>query len=99
MAESATVSFNLEPEIKEKAESLLNPLGMDLATVFNYIVRQIVMERSLPLGFNPDSDVERSIKAFNAIRERAATRGYMTDDEINAEIKAARQERKERGRP
>ena len=97
MAELTTISFSLEPELKEKAESLLNPLGMDLATVFDYIVRQIVIERSLPLSFNPDNDTERAARAFNAIRARAAARGYMSDEEINNEIQASRRERKQRG--
>lgn len=48
-----------------------------------------------------DGDLEETLKAvrqakamlaFNSMREQAAARGYMTDDEIEAEIASARQE-------
>ena len=48
-----------------------------------------------------DGDLEETLKAvrqakamlaFNSMREQAAARGYMTDEEIEAEIASARQE-------
>ena len=48
-----------------------------------------------------DGDLEETLKAvrqakamlaFNSMREQAAARGYMTDEEIEAEIDSARQE-------
>lgn len=34
----------------------------------------------------------KAMLAFNSMREQAAARGYMTDEEIEAEIDSARQE-------
>lgn len=34
----------------------------------------------------------KAMLAFNSMREQAAARGYMTDEEIEAEIASARQE-------
>lgn len=34
----------------------------------------------------------KAMTAFNSMREKAAKQGYMTDDEIEAEIAASRQE-------
>ena len=48
-----------------------------------------------------NGDIEETLKAvrqakamlaFNSMREQAAARGYMTDEEIEAEIASARQE-------
>ncbi|MCL2627985.1 MAG: type II toxin-antitoxin system Phd/YefM family antitoxin [Oscillospiraceae bacterium] len=38
----------------------------------------------------------KAMKSFHKIREEAAKRGYLTDEEINAEIKASREERRAR---
>jgi len=40
----------------------------------------------------------RAIAAANRMRARAAAAGYMTDEEINAEIDAARKEMRDAGR-
>ena len=96
MTELTTVSFDLEAGLKEKAESLLNPLGMDLHSVIIFLLRQIVETQSLPL--RPSVSInEQSRVLFERMRARAAEHGYMTDDEINAEIQAARAERRNRG--
>ena len=96
MAESI-VSFPLETELMEQAKSLLDPLGMDLGTVLKFLVRQIVNEQALPL--RPSIDIrEQSRYLFTEMRNEAiAEHGYMTDDEINMEIQAARMEMNKRG--
>jgi len=40
----------------------------------------------------------RALMTFKRMRERAAAAGYMTDEEINAEIAAARKEMRDAGR-
>ena len=40
----------------------------------------------------------RAMRAVRNMRERAAAAGYMTDEEINAEIAAARKEMRDAGR-
>jgi len=38
----------------------------------------------------------KAARSFRKIREEAAKRGYLTEEEINAEIKASREERRAR---
>ncbi len=52
-------------------------------------------------GDNPERIIEaviraRAVEAFESMREIARQRGYMSDEEIEAEIAAARRERHER---
>ena len=97
MAEPAVVSINIKREIKEQAEALLNPFGMDLATAFNLFVHTIVTEQSLPLSINLiDEDiVARAV--FRDVGERTALNGGMSDEDIAAVIEASRKDRANRG--
>ena len=96
MADSTTISIPMETELIEQVEALIEPLGMDLPAVINFLLRQIVKDQALPL--RPGIGIsEQSRVLFERMRERASEHGYMTDEEINTEIQAARAERRQRG--
>ena len=97
MAESTTVSVSMETELVQQAETLLEPFGMKLDMAIYSFVRQIVNQQSLPL--RPSLNVsEQPCILFERMRQQVADRdGFLTDDEINEEIQAARAERRKRG--
>ena len=45
---TANVLARVEPEIKEKAETILSQLGVPASTVINMLYRQIIMTKSIP---------------------------------------------------
>jgi len=102
MPDMTMVSFELENDLKEKADTLFEALGMSFATAFKIFVRQTVREQALPFRpsfYSADINVdEQSLALFDNMREETAVKhGYMTDDEIDTVIAAVRAEKKARG--
>ena len=48
MAETINVTIRLDREIKERAESMFNDLGMNLSTAFNIFTRQSLRQGKIP---------------------------------------------------
>lgn len=44
----ATVTARIQPEIKEKAESILNKLGIPVSVLIDTLYRQIILTESVP---------------------------------------------------
>jgi len=92
MADSTTVSFEIDSAIKSQADSLLEAVGLDITIAFNIFVRQIITSQSIPL------QAELSLgEQFGTLMEKMRKQateedGYLSDDEINAEIQAYRTE-------
>ena len=61
---SANVTVRVEPDVKEKAEAILNELGIPTSTAINMFYRQIVLWNGLP--FRPASRDEMTDEVFNA---------------------------------
>ena len=75
-------------------------MGMDLNTAFRMFMERTRMVRGLPFpAVLPETRMTRAEarRAIDDIRAEAADLPGMTLDEINAEISAARAERKARG--
>lgn len=51
-AKTANVVARVEPEIKEKAEAILESLGMPVSVVINMLYRQIIQQRGIPFSLN-----------------------------------------------
>ena len=104
MSETTNLSIRMDRQLKEEADTLYNELGMNLTTAITIFVKQSVRERRIPFDIALDNDRGRFISRADAmyaverIRENAAENGTaaLTMDEINAEIKAARAERRAR---
>lgn len=48
MAKSANLYVRIEPEVKEKAESILSALGIPASNAINMFYKQIILQRGLP---------------------------------------------------
>ncbi|WP_245149624.1 type II toxin-antitoxin system RelB/DinJ family antitoxin [Peptoniphilus raoultii] len=46
-AKSANLYASIEPEVKEKAESILSTLGIPASNAINMFYRQIILQRGL----------------------------------------------------
>lgn len=96
------MTVRLDSQMKAQFESLCEQFGMSVNTAINIFVNKVVSSKSIPFTINVTEDKdevrERAKKAFARIREQAesSTEPEMTLEEINEEIRLAREERKKR---
>ena len=66
-------------------------MGMTLSTAINIFVRQMVSERAIPFRVHMvDDEARRFHELIDSIRAENRERGFLSDEEINAEIQAYR---------
>ena len=51
-AKTANVTARVEPEIKERAEAIMNQIGIPASVVINALYKQIIMTRSIPFSLS-----------------------------------------------
>ena len=51
-AKTANVMARVEPDIKERAEAIMNQIGIPASVVINALYKQIIMTRSIPFSFS-----------------------------------------------
>lgn len=96
------MTVRLDSQMKAQFESLCEQFGMSVNTAINIFVNKVVSSKSIPFTINVTEDKdevrERAKKAFESMRKSAEEAGVaeMTLDEINEEIRLAREERKKR---
>jgi len=95
MAQSA-LTIRLDSDLKKKFDSLCEEFGMSTNTAFNIFVRQVVRSRRIPFSIEAptkDDVMSKGRAAFYSMRQAAADAGIqdMTLDEINEEIRLARE--------
>lgn len=98
MSQSA-LTIRLDSDLKMQFDSLCEEFGMSTNTAFNIYVRQVVRKRSIPFTIEAsakDDAMAKGRAAFYRMREAAANSDQpeMTLEEINEEIRLARESRK-----
>ena len=102
MSHTTNLSIRIDRSLKDEADQVFNEMGMNLTTAITIFVRQAVRQKKIPfeIALDKGSDISLSdaMAAVERIRENALQTGAadMSMDEIDAEIKAARAERKAR---
>ncbi len=71
---TANVLARVEPDIKEKAESIMAKLGVPASVVINMLYKQIVMTKSIPFSLSipavPMAFDEMDVATFDAIMQK-----------------------------
>ena len=99
MAEQALIQFRADKALKQEVSEIYEALGMDLSTAFRMFMVRSKAARGLPFpAVIPDNVITHAeaLSAFEQLRSQAADVPEMTPEEINAEIAAARADRKAR---
>jgi DNA-damage-inducible protein J len=105
MAETTNLSIRIDRGLKEEADMVFGALGMNLTTAITVFVRQAVRQRKIPFEISLDAaDSERGVTMAEAIAaseriwQASVLNGTdrLTMDDIDAEIAAARKERRAR---
>lgn len=99
MSEQVLNQFRSDKTLREDCVAIYEAMGMDLNTAFRMFMERTRMVRGLPFpAVLPDKQMTRAEaqQAIDRMRDEAVDFPEMSLDEINAEIKAARAERKAR---
>jgi len=106
MAETTNLSIRIDRELKDEADQVFNSLGMNLTTAITVFVRQAVRQKKIPFEITlfPENEgkgvsMRDAMAASERIWQNSVQNGTdrMTPEEIDAEIAAARAEKKTRG--
>ncbi len=98
MAQSA-VTVRIDSEMKSQFDELCEQFGMSANTAFNIFVKAVVRSRSIPFTIKGERTAQPNVIDLFLQQRRAAEANLeseMTLDEINAEIRAAREERRKK---
>lgn len=97
----STISIRVDQDLKKNFDTLCESFGLSTSAAFNIFMKAVVRERKIPFEIRSDSKDYARVSGLNAL---AVLRKYISEsnvhemslDEINSEIKAARDERKQR---
>lgn len=92
----STFSVRMDEGLKRQFDDLCQEFGMTVSTAINVFARAVVRERRIPFDIaapEPTITREGALRAFNALRAEARANGIgdLTLDEINEEIRLARE--------
>ena len=92
----AIVQVRVDDELKNQASVIFNELGIDLSTAIRMFLKRTVLEKGIPFDTKLDEVTLKGILAINRMRNISEQNGNsnMTLDDINEEIKLAREESK-----
>lgn len=97
MAQS-TFSIRMDGELKKKFDAFCEEIGMSSSVAFTIFAKKVVRDQKIPFALEIPAkpSLEEGLSLINEIRENAKNNGTadMSMDEIDAEIAAARRERK-----
>ena len=90
------MTIRMDSDLKAQFDALCNEFGMSTNTAFNIFARTVVRKRRIPFPIEApakDDVVNKGKAAFDEMRRIAAENGLsgMTLDEINEEIRLARE--------
>ena len=104
------IQVRIDKSLKDRVTDVYEAIGLDLPTAIRMFFKKSILVGGLPfdgristtdyLVNRQDQEREairqRAIAAFESLRAQTAKRPELTLDEINAEIAAARNERRKR---
>lgn len=97
MSEQVLIQFRADKALKQEVAEIYERLGMDLPTAFRIFMAKSKMVKGLPFdALLPENTITRTEakNAFYELRKQAADVPEMSLAEINAEISAARTEKR-----
>lgn len=98
MAQSA-VTVRIDSDLKSQFDELCEQFGMSANTAFNIFVKAVIRSRSIPFAIRGNKTEAPSALDLFMQQRRAAENSAEQElslDEINAEIRAAREERRKK---
>ena len=93
-------TVRMDSEVKKQFDALCKDFGMSANTAFNIFARTVIKQERIPFDVESErqAKLEKVWATIEGIREKSARNGVgdMTMDEIDEEIRLAREERRQR---
>ena len=93
-------TVRMDADVKKRFDELCKDFGMSSNTAFNMFARAVIKSERIPFNIESEEQafIERAKRVTEQIRAQAILNGTadMSMDEINEEIRKAREERRER---
>ena len=90
-----TVTIRIDESIKRRFEEFCADVGMNMSVAVNMFIRASLREQKIPFSIEPIGN-SCGLSLLRGMRAEAEGRGFLSDDEIEAEIQAARADIKAR---
>jgi DNA-damage-inducible protein J len=90
-----TVTIRVDEDVKSRFEEFCTDVGMNMSVAVNMFIRASLREKRIPFQIE-SSTSSRGLALLKEMRAEAEQRGFMTNEEIEAEIQAARTDIKNR---
>jgi len=95
-----TVTIRVDEQVKKQFEEFCGEVGINMSAAVNMFIYTVIREQKIPFTIHSDKEkiLRRGKEAFERMQDESERNGNseMTLEEINAEIAAARKERRER---
>lgn len=94
----AVLQVRIDDDLKNQAAAIYNELGIDLSTAVRMFLRKTVLVGGIPFETKIDESTLKAILAVENMRSISEDNGNskMSLEDINKEIKKAREEKKSR---
>ena len=94
----AVLQVRVDDELKNQAAEILDAVGIDLSTAVRMFLRKVILERGIPFDTRIDEVTLRGLLAIRQMQKISKENGNseMSLDEINEEIRLAREERRKK---
>ena len=84
MAITDTVSVNVDPDIKRRAEEVFEQLGITASEAVSLFYEQVLLHRALP--FFGDQPTETTAKALAEAKDREKLASFDTPEELYEDL-------------
>ena len=89
------MTIRVDETIKRRFEEFCYDVGMNMSVAVNMFIRASLKERRIPFPIE-SAKPSNGLLLLRELRAEAESRGFLTDEEIDAEIQAARADIKAR---
>ena len=91
----SVLQVRVDEELKNQAAEILDAIGIDLSTAVRMFLKKVIIERGIPFDTRIDDITLKGIMAIRKMQKISEENGNseMTLEEINEEIRLAREER------
>lgn len=95
MYAQSLIQVRVDRPLKDDVSGIFEMLGMDISTAIRMFLQKCRMERGIPFAMTVPDEVLARQETKRAMQElRQASEGDLSMDEIDAEIAAARKDRR-----
>jgi DNA-damage-inducible protein J len=84
-----TVTIRVDEDVKRRFEEFCTDVGINMSVAVNMFIRASLREKRIPFQIEA-STPSYGLTLLREMRSEAEERGFMSDEEIEAEIQAAK---------